>query len=422
MQRTDINIRNLGGFQYIVESTGFTSEYRQEARQQLLHYYDKHAEEQTINEYLQKIDYRGFYKVDPALLVDILIRRGFNHEAFELICDRGYEKIQVTTLFKLCRGMILETEFIENEELIDLAYYVLINDKYDSVILSYLQDNYIGSVMAMLKIYVRLQGFELDTYAIEEEILLLAMYSRAYDAGLSGVLESYMKHRGKEIVIRAFLAFLAYGYFIGDIRIDRFVFKCLEEQFEASEQDNIITSLALLKRYRYCHKLTDKQQGNAVAILEQCQEQNLRFALFADLPKLVTKAFQVDDKVFIEEVISPTAEVILYYCMGRDEEQAKYIREPLLRTYHGIFTREFLLFYGEQLSWYMTIRDDDMEIETPVRTITMNKTTQEAGSKYQMLNQMLADRRLDREEILEKTMDRYLRREQLIEDTFTLVE
>ena len=418
----DVNIRNLGGFQHIVESPGFTEDYRQNARQKLLYYYDKHAGERTVNEYLSKIDYRGFYKVNPTLLIDILIRRGFNHEAFELVCDRGYEKVEAMTMFKLCRAMILDTEFIENEELIDLAYYVLINDKYDSVILSYLQDNYIGSAEAMLKLYERLKGFDLDTYAIEEEILLLAMYSRVYHAGLSSVLESYMEHRGKESVIKAFLAFLSYGYFIGDIRIDRFVFRCLEEQFEAKEQDDIITSLALLKRYRYCHKLTEEQQANAVAILELCQEHNLRFALFADLPKAVTKAFQIEDKVFVEEIISPTAEVVLYYCLGRDKEQLEYTREPLNTNYHGIFTREFLLFYGEQLRWYMTIQDGDMEIETPPQTITMNRSTQDVGSKYQMLNQMLADRRLDRDEILEKTMDQYLRREQLIEDTFTLVE
>ena len=422
LRRTDVNIRNLGSMGHAALSEGFTKEYRQEARYKLLNYYDKHAEDSTINDYLSKINYQEFYKTDPEMMVDILVRRRFTHEAFALVCDLGYEKVSVTTLFKLCRTMIIDTEFIENEELIDLAYFCLIRDKYDSVILSYLQDNYIGTVEAMMKINEKLAGFDLDTYAIEEEILLLAMYSRVYDPGLSMVLESYKSHRGKENIIRAFLAFLSYGYFIGDIRIDRFVFKSLEELFESGEGDDTIISLALLKRYRYCYKLTEEQQSNVVKILEKCREENLRFALFAKLPRECTKSFQIQDKIFIEEIAPPNANVTLHYSLGREGDEVKYIQEPLTNNYHGIYTREFLLFYGEQLDWYMTIENDDEKRETEKKTITMNRTSGDGGSKYQMINQMLADRRLNRDDILETTMNRYLHQEYLIEKIFELAE
>ena len=422
LQKVAVDIRNLGSFQNVALSDGFTKEYRQEARHKLLGYYDQHAEDSTINEYLSKIDYQEFYKADPEMMIDILVRRHFIHEAFAVLCDLGYEKIAITTLFKLCKMMIIETEFIENEELIDLAYFCLVHDKYDSVILSYLQDNYIGTVEAMMKISEKLAGFELDTYAIEEEILLLAMYSRVYNQGLSAVLEGYIAHRGKESVIKAFLAFLSYGYFIGDVRIDHFIFEQLEALFESGEEDDIITSLALLKWYRYCDKLTDKQQENVVKILERCREENLRFALFAELPRVCTKAFQIQDKMFVEEIVAPQANVTLHYSLGREGEEAKYVQEPLTNDYHGIFTREFLLFYGEQLNWYMTIEDEGEKRETPKRILTMNRATQEAGSKYQMLNQMLADRRLNRDDMLETTMEQWLFQEYLIEDVFELAD
>jgi len=422
LQKTNINIRNLASFQHIAQSKGLTLEYIQEARHKLLSYYDRHAEDSTINDYLSGIDYRDFYKVAPALLIDIMVRRDLTKEAFALICDLGYEKVPVTTLFKLCRSMIIETEFIENEELIDLAYFVLSKEKYDSLILSYLQDNYIGSVEAMIKVNEKLAGFDLDTYSMEEEILLLAMYSRIYHPKLSGVYKSYIKNRGKESVIKAFLIFLAYGYFLGDMRIDNFVFSSLEEQFISDDETDTIISLALLKRYRYCNNLTTLQKQNIISILEHCRQQDLRFAFFADLPKDCTKAFQVEDKVFVEHISTPRAEVTLYYSMQHEGEAIEYIREPLTKNYHGIFTREFLLFYGEQLTWYMAIAEDNEIIETPVKTITMAKVSQETGSKYQIINQMLADYKLNREARLEQTMDGYLRQEHLIEETFTLIE
>ena len=421
----DINIRNLGSFQHIANSEGFTAEYIRIARHKLLDYYDKHAEDNTLKDYLSKIEYREFYKVAPALLVDILIRQNLAQEAFALVCDLGYEKVKATTLFKLCRTIILETEFVENEELIDLAYYVCVHDKYDTVILSYLQDNYIGTVAAMMNINTKMMGFDLDTYAVEEEILLLAMYSRVYQVGLSKVLESYVAHRGKESVIKAFLSFLSYGYFIGDIQIDEVVFKSLEDQLlntEKDEEDGIITALALLKHYCYCHNLTEKQKENVATLLTLCQKHNLRFAFFADLPQSIKKAFQMEDKVFIEATIAPTANVTLYYSMGHTGEEPEYISEPFMNNYHGIFTREFLLFYGEQLNWYMAVCDGDQKWETEKQTIVMNKPPEEVGSKYQMINQMRADSRLNRDDILEQTMEQYLHQEQLIKDIFVLQE
>ena len=422
LRKSEVSIRNLGSLGHVVLSKGFTDEYRHVARHKLLSYYDQHAEDSTINDYLSKIDYKEFYKTDPEMMVDILVRRGFTHEAFALVCDLGYEKVSVITLLKLCRGMIIDTEFIENEELTSLAYHCLINDKYDSVILSYLQDNYIGTAKDMMKIYEKLSGFDLNTYDTAEEILVLAMYSRVYTAGLSDVLESYVAHRGKESVIKAFLAFLSYGYFIGDIRIDRFVFGKLEELFESGEEKDIITSLALLKRYRYCYTLTKEQQTNVVKILEKCREENLRFALFAKLPRECTKTFQIQDKVFVEEVAPPKANVTLHYSLRRESEEPQYIQEPLTYNYHGIFTREFLLFYGEQLDWYVTIENGDEISQSEIKTITMDRELGDDGSKYQLLNQMLADRRLNRGEILEETMNKYLRQEHLIESMFELTE
>ena len=422
LRKREVTIRDLGSLGQVALSEGFTKEYRQEARHKLLSYYDQHAEDSTVNEYLSKINYHEFYQADPEMMIDILVRRMFTSEAFALVCDLGYEKISVTTLFKLCRTMIIDTEFIENEELTSLAYFCLSNDRYDSVILSYLQDNYIGNVEAMMKINEKLAGFDLDAYANEEEILLVAMYSRVYALGLSAVLESYMAHRGKEVVIKSFLAFLSYGYFIGDVRIDSFVFKSLEKLFEENGEDDIITSLALLKRYRYCHKLNDKQRENVVKILEICRERNLRFAFFAQLPQDCTRSFQIQDKIFIEAVISPKADVMLYYSLVREGEELRYVQEPLTNNYHGIYTREFLLFYGEQLNWYMSVTNGDEYYETEKRTLVMDKATSDTNSRYQMLNQMLADRRLNREDMLEAMMDKYLQQEHLIDTVFELLD
>lgn len=423
LAKMQVNIHNLGCFQHVVGSAAFTDTYKQEARRQLLAYYDSNAGDDTLNEYLKAIDYHEFYKVDCVLLIDILIRRGFCKEAFDLISEYGYEQIPVTGLLKLSRRIILDMEFVEHEELIKLSYYVMSQDKYDDVILGYLRDNYIGPADSMIKIWDKLKGFQLDTYAIEEEILLLAMYTRFYHAKLSKVLESYIRNRGKESVIVAFLTFLSYGYFLGDIRIDMFVFQSLESIYMRGWEMNIICVLALLKRYRFCKNLTGKQRKNVTTILEQCQREGLKFAFFVQLPKECIKAFQLEDKVFVEEQVHPNAKVVLHYALGQgEEEEPVFLSEPLKHHYHGIFTREFLLFYGERLVWYMTIELDGVTRQTEVKTVVMDTVTTEGKTKYQMLNQMLANRKLSKDSVLDAAMEKYLLTEQMTNHIFTLVE
>lgn len=422
---TKIDIHNLVCFQHLAESDAFTEEYKQEARRKLLAYYDIHAGNDTLNEYLKAINYHQFYKIDCVMLIDILIRRGFCHEAFSLVCEYGYEKIDVVNLFKLCRRVILDIEFVENEELLQLAYYVLSKDKYDEVVLGYLRDSYIGPVDSVIIVWEKLKGFQMDTYACEEEILLMAMYSRVYRPKLSGVLEGYIRNRGKESVVVAFITFLSYGYFLGDIRIDAFVFHSLESTFERGWEMDIICSLALLKRYRFCKKLTGRQKKNVTDILAECRKQGLRFAFFTELPKECTKSYQLEDRIFIEEMVHPKARVTLHYALERSEdgsdEEKVFLSEPLKKHYHGIFTREFLLFYGECLTWYMTIELGDVIRRTEPRTVNMDTVTMEGKTKYQMLNAMLADQRLGKDQSLDAAMEKYLTYERMTAQIFTLV-
>ena len=96
-----------------------------------------------------------------------------------------------------------------------LAQYVFEQGLYNEVILIYLSDNLLGSVEQMALLWERMRGFQLDTYALEEEILLLSMFGRVYLRQGAAMLEQYVAQKGKEPVILAYISFWAYGYFLG---------------------------------------------------------------------------------------------------------------------------------------------------------------------------------------------------------------
>ncbi len=68
--------------------------------------------------------------------------------------------------------------------------------KYNDVVLIYLRDNYLGAVEDM-GLRRSLCGFGIDTYTLDEEILMLSMFTRVYleEAGDSGRLPEGRRKR-----------------------------------------------------------------------------------------------------------------------------------------------------------------------------------------------------------------------------------
>lgn len=419
---TTVTVRNMGCFQLVADSMEFEESYCHKVRRKLLDYYDKNAGDDTLQDYLGRLDYDEFYKVDYLLLQDILIRHGFCKEAFGLIQKYGYEEIDITSLFHLCRRVILDMEFAEQEDLLYLTYYVVQKGKYDEVLLGYLRDTYMGSALDMLYIWEKLKGFSMDTYVIEEEILLIAMYTRIQHPKLSKVLESYTSSHGKELVIQAMLTYLAYGYFLGDNRIDMYVFKSLENLYEKEMNLDMVCKLALLKRYRFSKKLFQYQKQNVAALLRECRDHNLRFSFFKELPAEMIRGYQLEDKVFVEKTFAPNAKVVLHYAITTEGEVPVYKSEPLKNGFHGVFVREFLLFFGERLNYYLTVTEGEQTITTEEETVMTEVPEMSGMTKFEMINQMLANQKMGNHEACLKVLKRYEKMEHLTQRLFSVVE
>lgn len=418
----EVKVRNLGCYQHVAQTMAFTEEYRHRICRKILEYYAAHAGDDTLDSYLREMDYLTFARVDKVLLGEILIEKGMYERAFTIVSQYGYEGIRTESLVMLASRMILRTEFVENEELVYLCLHVFEEGKYDDIILTYLSDNLMGPVEEMALLWERMQGFQLDTYALEEEILLLAMFGRVYLKKGHEILKSYIRQKGKQQVILAYLSFCSYEYFLGDQQMDSYIFECLEICCQREWELDKICRLALLKYYAEMKRISEKQSPLVRRILEECSEAGLRFAFFHQLPSCYTKPYQLDDKQFVEEHFPAKARVMIHYCMENGEEEAVFKSEPMKNMYQGIFVKEFLLFYGETLRYYLTVEQEKETWQTEEKTLRLEDTVWEGNSRYQLINQMLAGRILDQELPLEKAMEQYLERECLAEKLFPVME
>lgn len=418
----DINSKSLQNYQTASESPAFTDEYRGVIRKKLLEYYKAHPSEKKLAAYLCTVDVQEYAKINRADTIAVLVEQELYEQAFSIITQWGEEGTDDTVLMKLASHMIVSSDFQEDEELVYLADYVLHQGKYDENILGYLCRYYVGSVERMSYLWKKAKGFELKSYELDERILVFSMYVREFPDCGEKILKSYILQQGKELVILAYLTYISCAYFMADRQTAPEFFIYLERTYERDWELDIICHLALLKYYSSCERLNEKQEQHAEELLAEFDRKGMRFAFFQKLPLHLIQAYQVEDKVFVEERFGRGSKVVIHYSLHhRDTEAVSFKSEPMRDVYQGIFTKEFLLFYGETLSYYLTVEKDGSIKTTPRRQIVLPGVDTGGRTRYKLLNQILAFKALGNQEAMEASVRQYLEQEAFAESAFHLM-
>lgn len=420
-ENTVLDDTNVECFQKAAESECFTEEYRDKIRKKLLDFYVSQMKGHDLEKYISKMDLRQYARVDRMTLLEVLISGRMFRQAMSIVEEFGYEGISPISLLKLTSRMILKSNMAEDDELIALASEVYRAGKYDEVIIHYLMKYRFGPIDELISIWQSACGFDMDTYDFEERILCLLVFASDYQKNGEKVLEAYIKHSGKERIIGAYLTHLSYGIFIKEQDMSAFIRKRLEIAYNEKWPLNQICRLALLKDISNEKELRSEDKMIAQGILKECARDNLKFAFFHKLSTDLLSPYQLDDKTFVEYHAKPGIKVTLFYNLetGLDAKE-EYKSEPLKEMYKGIFVRTFTLFYGETLTYYFRIESDGKISETEKRIVTMKKVEGTKGSKYQLLNQILEARKMNRKDEARENLKAYLRQEQYIMRMFTI--
>ncbi len=407
--KMQVTPQTLECFRKAEANPAFSDAYRKKLRQKLLDYYMENLENERLLISVLTGDMREYAAVDKVSTSVLLIESGLYERAFHLVSEFGYEKIPDSLLLRLASRMILKTEFVEEEELLCLAEYVFRRGKYDEIILSYLLEHSMGSMEYLCELWQRVKGFRLESLKLEKRILMLAVLVGKMPAEAGRILESYVLNQGQETVITAFLTWVSGCWIYEDTEPDELIFLYLEKVSGKNWKLNLMCRLALLKHYAGLESLDQEQEAEAERILSLCAEKKLAFAFFRNLPLHLIRPYQLEDKLFVEERFLPGTKVMLHYYLGHgDEKDPEWKSEPLKEMIPGIFSREFLLFYGEVLTCYLTYRNGDEELKVGERQLTLTEMDTDGISRYKILNRILTARALGNRERMETAIEDYL--------------
>ena len=407
----------------LVDSVDIRETFKRDVRMELLrHYYDNN-EISTLDEFLINIDPRILNSKDRAELIGYFVIRGMYDEAYDIITIYGAEKVPVKTVVRICSHMISRKEELYDVMLVKVAYHAFINGKYDVMTLQYLVDNFNGLTKELRNLWKAAGQFDLDCDKLMEKLIIQMLTTRTTIGEKDQLFEEYVKKGSNTRVELAYLSYNAYDYFIKERVLDTSVFTHLTKNYRRGEELNDACKLALLKYYAEDEKVYDDRiKEMLIEFIKEFLQKNIFFVFFREFMDIMPELSVYNDKTIVEYRTDPGVRVLLHYLIEGDEEEESYHTEEMRNMYGGVFSREFILFFGENLQYYITEESAGHEALTFSDSVSISDVVS-AGreSRYDLLNDMVVSKTLQDEDTLIQLMEEYVIDECFTDKVFTCI-
>lgn len=413
---------DLPYLQILVESDDICDEYKEELRPQIIAYYYNHALD-ALDEFLLSLSFDGMQRQEREKVMELLVGRRHYERIYKLLQSYGSDCIPATKLvYVICNRMEeqRQEERLEPDEfLLALCGQAFFKGKYNERILLYMCRHFQGSMEEMVKLWQAACDFELDTYGLEERCLVQFLYTGDFSISVEKIFESYGEKHGKEDVILAYLSQMSHQYVTRDAVVSGYVFKKILKLLREKQELNEICRLGFLKWCANGRELSMEEEQWAETILKKYISQGKSFAFFRTLSEKLVRKYFYYDTVFLEYRTALDARVIVCFLPERETEYEEY---EMKQMYDGIFVREFRIFYGEKIPYYIKEEQNGEWIVTESGQLQNQELcTNAEGSRYDLLNDMMVSWHMKDEVTLLERLETYERQDKLVKERFHIV-
>ena len=407
-------------FRILMFSEAISAEYKSKMLPEILRFYQVHAYDGMIEEYLTRADYSRLEANTRRFAMELLVENHLFAIAYEKVMEYGIDQIGSAAKVALASHMITRTEYEEDEFLIRLAVTAFRAKKYNDKILSYLCQHFSGPSRDMLRLWCAAQDYEIELFDLSERLLVQTMYAEDLIHETMPVFAYYYEAGGKDFVTLAYITECAHRYFVDNETIDDDIFELIQARYIYNLELNDACKLALLRRYSELVNLTDKQLTIEDELLAEYTRRNMHFAFYKRLNQELILKYHLYDKVFLEYRTNPHSHVMLHY--SRDEDGENFIKEDMLDVYDGIFVKSFVMFFGEAVQYYISEEhNNEIQVTESSRIVNNDVYNKNDVSRYNLLNQMLISNTLQEEQELYRAMKQYAGYEDVTRNIFKLL-
>ena len=275
----------------------------------------------------------------------------------------------------------------------------------------------------MRDIWKAAESFGLDTYSLSERMLIQMLYSGSYIGEKIEVFRSYVNSGANTDVEIAFITQSAYDYFVHGSVTDKYVFDRIERLSLENMPLSPVCKLAYL-RYYAVDKKSDEEINEEVAAgyMKVLLSKDIFFPFYTEYEELLPDMVQFIDKTMIEYRTAPGRHCVVHYRLDNDVV-GEYRTSEMKEMFDGIYVTDFILFFGEQMQYYIT--EDGQEEGSLTESGTIQKsdiTGGQSSSRYSLINDVMIGETLQDYDTVDALISEYFKKKFICEKLFTPLE
>ncbi len=386
-----IDMENVTRYKDLADSGLVRKKVKNEIRNNLIKFYYDNDFTRQLTEYLVNIDPMEISSAERNELIELMVMAGLYDKALEWVKAYGTYSLDAKVILRMCGRMLDRGIYPVGQKEVEIAHYAFSNAKYDEQLLNYLIANFDGTIKEMRDVFRAAESFGLDTYLLAERMLIQMLYSGSYIGEKIEVFRSYVQNGANTDVEVAFLSQCSYDSFVRGKITDGFIY----ERIEALALSNVplmdICKLAYLRYYGTEKKSQESYNEEvAVSFVTELMDKNVYFPFYSEFEELLPEMVQFSDKTMIEYRTLPGKHCTIHFRLATEEDK-EYKSEEMREMYDGIFVSSFVLFFGEQLQYYITEDGGEKEdVLTESGTIQKSDIIKShTGSRYSYINDIM---------------------------------
>lgn len=417
-----VDEQNIEQLRRISRSLIVKQEEKKEFYGKIADFYYESNQMEELDNYLLEVALEELPSKDRGRMIDYMIMRKMYEKSYNYVVTYGAEGVNNKLLLRVCSLFLRENPeaYTEDENFCRLCHYLYDKGKYDTQVLAYLIKYYQGNLGQMRKVWKSSIELGLDNYELEERLLVQSLFAHSHVEELIEIFEDYIRQGARPSIERAFIINQSYEYFVKQKITEETVMKRLYHMFAEGEELPDICKLALLQGFSEQEEMIQQCEVVLKPLVKEMLQKRIYFEFLKkyayDLPQ---EAFLLD-KTLLEYRKNPLGTTKIHY-IQEETQTNEYQIESLNRVYPGVETKEFILFFGEALQYYLTesTTEDDVVVESG-RIMRSEVPVTRGESRYELLNDMLISYAMQDEKTLHVLIDKYLKEDYIVKHVFSI--
>lgn len=385
----------------------------------IVDYYYNSYDGEGFESFVDSIDVGELSEQNQTKIIEIFIMMGKYQSAFDLATEYSMMQVQPKRLLKMCSKLIGTEGFRPSEGMIRMCGHVFFKGKYDETVLDFLIGHYNGTTKEMVEVWKKAMEEGFDTYDLEERLIAQMLFTHSYSGIIAEVFDHYYSKGAHDRIVEAYLAYNSYLFFVKGKIVAEEIFSIMEVSMENGKELALICKMALMRFYSELDNLNEFRKGLAEQMIFELTRKGYLFEFYSKFNGLIRIPFDIVDKTMVEYRTNPNHRVVIHYIFEDKNNKRNYVAEDMKNVYEGIFVKDFVLFYGETLQYYIVEETNDSSTITESCTITNHKVSpSKSEGRYEAINDIIASHEMHDGETYRKLIHKYAVHEFVTKEIF----